>query len=151
MRDFVLLRIVYYAILRYWPCIQSIYTFLNKVDPTAKNVIYMAKNPSRLYYYVHSLASNYLACDRKITLMHVINKIVFILHESFISFTFEYIYLKYHKYLQSGQKVEPRISNNMWSHVFRYKVGSFLPCFLVTQLDYIYFLLYMAIFHLLRI
>ena len=37
----------------------------------------------------------------------------FILHNGFVLFTFESIYLKYLKYLQYGPKFEPSISNNM--------------------------------------
>ena len=65
-------------------------------------------------------------------------------------FTQESIYLKYLKSLQSGRKVKPSILNDMWPHVFSSEVGSYFPCFLVTQFAHFSLFLYVVIVHLLR-
>ena len=49
-----------------------------------------------MYYYVHSLKSHYQTCDQKGTLVRVINNKLFILHYSFVLFTFESTYLNFH-------------------------------------------------------
>ena len=104
-------------------------------DQVLEDVINKTEISSRFYYYVNSLISHYLPCDWQITIAHVIKKTIIILHDSFVLFTFKYIYLKY---LQSGPKCDPSISNNMWPHVFRYKVGSYFTCFLVMCLAHIF-------------
>ena len=63
--------------------------------------------------------------------------------------TFKSICLKYLKSLHFGQKIESDISNDMWPHVFRSEVRSYIFIFLVTYLAYIIFS-YVIIFHLLR-
>ena len=63
--------------------------------------------------------------------------------------TFESIYLKYLKFIQSGRRFELRISNDMWPHVFRSKVVLYIFIFFVTYLVYIFFSSYVAIVHLL--
>ena len=54
--------------------------------------------------------------------------------------TFESMYLKYLKSLQSGHKFELRISDDMWQHDFIYEVRSYIFIFLVTCIVYILFL-----------
>ena len=58
----------------------------------------------------------------------------FILIGSFFSSAFESTYLKYIKDLQSRRKFELIISNDIWTHVFRYEFWSYIFIFLVTYL-----------------
>ena len=99
------------------------------------------KMPLILYYCWHSLIYHCIPHDRQITTTRVINKKYFISQVSFILFRFKSIYLKYIQYIQSRKKFEPSISKDMWPHVFRSKVRSYFPCFLVTYLAYTFFLL----------
>ena len=64
-------------------------------------------------------------------------------------YTFESIYIKYIKSLQSGCKFELSISKNMQPHGFRSGVRSYIFIFLAKYLDYIFFFSYVTIFHLL--
>ena len=64
--------------------------------------------------------------------------------------TFKPIYLKYLKSLQYRWKSELSISNEIWQHVFRYEVGSYIFIFSVTCLVYIFFFSYVVIIHLLK-
>ena len=58
---------------------------------------------------------------------------------NFVLFMFESINLKYLKFLQYIPKIKPIISKDMWPNVFRPKVGSYFPYFLVTYWHYILF------------
>ena len=93
-----------------------------------------------LYYYVHFLISEYLPHDRQSMLAHFNNKTVLFYTAVFL-YTLESIHLKYLKSLQSVHKFELIISNDMWPHVFRYEVGSYIySYYFVTYLSYILFL-----------
>ena len=112
-----------------------------------KNVIDTKIFSSGLYCCFHSLIYHYITQNCQSAIMRVKNKMVFISHESFVFFTFESIYLKSLKYLQSRQKFELKISNNIWPHVFRSGVLSYnFHVWLVY-----YFFLYAAIFQFLWI
>ena len=81
-----------------------------------------------LYHYVDLLISLYLYCDWQSTLGRVKNKIVLFYMKIFPP-TIKSIYLKYLKSLQSGQKFELRISNDMWPHFSDPKSDQFLHIF----------------------
>ena len=87
-------------------------------------------------YDVHLLIFKYLSCDRQIMLAINVTKFSFRVFS-----TFESIFLKYLKYLQSWFKFKIIISNNMWANIFRSEFGSFIFVFLVMYLAYILFLL----------
>ena len=94
------------------------------------------KYHQRSYCYIHFLISEYLLRDLQSTLARVNNKTVLILNNIIFS-TFESIYLKS---LQSGKKIEPRISNVMGLHVFRSEFGSYFSYFwLHTWLIFCFF------------
>ena len=104
-----------------------------------------------IYYYIHSLISCYITCDWQITLTCVINKRFFIFIWKFCLICVQIHVSKIYKFSTIRKKFEPIISNNMWTHVLRFKVGWYFPCFLVTYLPSIVLLFYMSIVHLLQI
>ena len=81
-----------------------------------KNIIIQKNCHRRLYYYINLLISEYPSRDRQSTIIHFNNKTVLFYTTVWFLFTFESMYLKYIKSPQSGQKFEPRISNDMWPH-----------------------------------
>ena len=64
--------------------------------------------------------------------------------------TFESIFLKYLKSLQSGCKLDLFVPKNMWAHLFRSEFGSYPFIFLVMYLAHILFLLVCVNFSLLQ-
>ena len=105
----------------------------------------------RLYYYIWFLIYQYLPPDWQRTLMRVNNKKFLFYTTVLFLLTFKSIYLKFLIFLQSGQKLEPRISNDMWPHVFRYEVVSYFPFFCLRTWIIFCFLSYVKIVHLLKI
>ena len=93
-----------------------------------------------LYHCVHYLLYEYLPRDRQSTHRWVNKNMVLFYTKVLFFSTFESIYLKYIKSLQSGQKNWLSISNDMWTHDLRSEVWSYLSYILVTYLDYIFFL-----------
>ena len=80
--------------------------------------------------YVFSFhRSTYIACSRSMELK---------CHRQFFS-TFESIYLKYLKSLQSGRKSELSISNEMWQNVFIFVVTSYIFIFSATHIPGLYY------------
>ena len=103
----------------------------------------------RLYYCLNHLISEYLPRDWQNTLASVNNKKILFYTKVLFSSTFKSTYLKYFKYLQSGRKFKPSISNDMWPNVSRSKVRSYFIYFWLCTWIIFCFFSYVEIVHLL--
>ena len=95
-------------------------------------------------YYINILISAYLSCNWQERLVIDESRLRSMERKHYrrILSIFKSRYLKYPKSLESNRKFELRISNEMWQHIFRSVVGSYiLKFFSVTYLVYIFFLI----------
>ena len=142
---------MYYSISCYWYRVQHIHVLLNKVGLRAQKFHQYNKNVIECCILMFILLiSLYIPCDQQSTPTRVNIKTVLSYKVFLWFFTFKFIYLKYLKYLQSGQTFEPRISNSMWPHIFRSYFGEWFITFIVAYLAYFFYLFYVANIHLLH-
>ena len=93
-------------------------------------------------YYINILVSGYLSFNWQERLAidkYGSRSIEWKLYRQVLYIIFKSRYLKYFKSLESERKFELSVSNEMWQHVFRYGVGSYISHFLGTHLAYILF------------
>ena len=125
--DIKLLQRVYYVISSYRYHVQRIYVSWIILDRVIKNVI----NTKQWHQYcITTSIPSYLIIfpvkNKSHSCMSSTRRFYF---TRTFKCMFESIYLKYLKYLKYGPKFKPRISNDTWPHVLRYKVESHFPCF----------------------
>ena len=127
--DLVLLRRVYYVILRYRSYIKCIYVFLNKFRQHAQKC-YLYYTTTYITWYIIIFPMIDKVCSRVSSTRH------------FLFYTTVFLYVHIHMYQISQisvilTKLEPSTSEDMWPHVFRSEVRSYFSFFLVMYADYI--------------
>ena len=140
---------MYCVISHFWSFVQRIYVFLDKVDSHAQNAIDM----TICFINIVLICSlPYISLSTPLFTKHAQachqQDGFFILQNICVLFTFESIYLKYLKYLQSEQTFESIITNNIWTHFYYRKSDYTFHVFWLHNWLIYFFFLYMAIFHI---